>query len=85
MATVLLYSTRACPYCRMAEALLARKGVQPQKIMVDEQPALREEMVRRTGRKTVPQIYIGGTHVGGYLELAELDHQGELDTMLAGD
>jgi glutaredoxin 3 len=69
----------------MAEALLARKGVQPQKIMVDEQPALREEMVRRTGRKTVPQIYIGGTHVGGYLELAELDHQGELDTMLAGD
>jgi glutaredoxin 3 len=69
----------------MAEALLARKGVQPQKIMVDEQPALREEMVRRTGRKTVPQIYIGGTHVGGYLELAELDHQGELDTMLADD
>jgi glutaredoxin 3 len=78
-----MYSTRMCPYCRMAEALLARKGVQPQKIMVDESPTERDAMVQRTGRKTVPQIYIGATHVGGYIELAELDHQGELDELLA--
>jgi glutaredoxin 3 len=83
MAAVVMYSTRVCPYCRMAEALLARKGVQPQKILVDEDPARRIEMVDRTGRKTVPQIYIGERHVGGYAELAELDHQGELDVLLA--
>lgn len=78
-----MYSTRACPYCRMAEALLARKGVQPQKILVDEEPARRAEMIERTGRKTVPQIFIGARYVGGYMELAELDHQGELDALLA--
>jgi glutaredoxin 3 len=83
MAAVLMYSTRVCPYCRMAEALLTRKGVQPQKVLVDEEPARRTEMVDRTGRKTVPQIYIGDRHVGGYAELAELDHQGELDELLA--
>lgn len=83
MAAVLMYSTRVCPYCRMAEALLARKGVQPQKILVDMEPEKRDEMVQRTGRKTVPQIYIGERHVGGYMELAELDHQGELDGLLA--
>ena len=78
-----MYSTRVCPYCRMAEALLVRKGVQPQKILVDENPARRAEMVDRTGRKTVPQIYIGDRHVGGYAELVELEHQGELDVLLA--
>jgi len=83
MAVVLMYSTRVCPYCRMAEALFARKGVQPQKILVDEDPTRRVEMVDRTGRKTVPQIYIGDRHVGGYAELAELEHQGELDVLLA--
>jgi glutaredoxin 3 len=67
----------------MAEALLARKGVSPQKILVDDDPARRAEMVARTGRKTVPQIYIDDRHVGGYAELAELDHQGELDALLA--
>lgn len=83
MASVLMYSTRVCPYCRMAEALLVRKGAQLRKVLVDEDPARRVEMVDRTGRKTVPQIYIGELHVGGYAELAELDHQGELDTLLA--
>lgn len=80
-----MYSTRLCPYCRMAEALLARKGVQARKIMVDEEPAQRDEMLRRTGRKSVPQIYIGERHVGGYIELAELDHEGELDDLLNQD
>jgi len=78
-----MYSTRLCPYCRMAEALLARKGIQPQRIMVDEDPAQRDAMVQRTRRRTVPQIYIGALHVGGYMELADLDHEGELDTLLA--
>jgi len=83
VAAVLVYSTRVCPYCRMAEALLARKGAIVHKIMVDEDFARRDEMIRRTGRRTVPQIYIGETHVGGYRELAELDHLGELDILLA--
>jgi glutaredoxin 3 len=83
MSAVTMYSTRVCPYCRMAEALLARKGVQARKIMVDEDMAQLEEMRRRTGRKTVPQIYIGERHVGGYMELAELDHRGELEPLLA--
>lgn len=78
-----MYSTRVCPYCRMAEALLVRKGATPEKVFVDTDPARRTEMVNRTGRKTVPQIYIGERHVGGYAELAELDHQGELDALLA--
>jgi glutaredoxin 3 len=67
----------------MAEALLARKGIQPQRVMVDEDPAQRDTMIQRTRRRTVPQIYIGAMHVGGYMELADLDHEGELDTLLA--
>jgi glutaredoxin 3 len=67
----------------MAEALLVRKGVTPQKILVDDDPVRRAEMVDRTGRRTVPQIYIGERHIGGYAELAQLDHQGELDVLLA--
>lgn len=78
-----MYSTRVCPYCRMAEALLTRKGAQVEKILVDEDPARREEMVKRTGRRTVPQIFIGTTHVGGYTDVAELDRRGELDPLLA--
>jgi len=83
MARVLMYSTRVCPYCRMADKLLERKGAQAEKVMVDENPARREEMVRLTGRSTVPQIFIGDTHVGGYTDLAELDRKGALDTLLA--
>lgn len=83
VAAVLIYSTRICPYCRMAEALLARKGARIEKIMVDDDIARRQEMIQRTGRRTVPQIYIGDTYVGGYRELAELDHLGELDPLLA--
>lgn len=79
---VLMYCTRLCPYCRMAERLLEQKGVQPEKIMVDEDPARRAEMTRRAGRTSVPQIFIGQMHVGGYAELAGLERAGRLDALL---
>lgn len=80
-----MYCTAVCPYCQMAEALLKQKGVREiVKIRVDLDPALREEMVRRTGRRTVPQIFIGGTHVGGYDDLAALNRAGRLEALLAG-
>ncbi|WP_333843833.1 glutaredoxin 3 [Pelomicrobium sp.] len=79
-----MYCTAACPYCQMAEALLKQKGVQEiVKIRVDLEPARREEMVRRTGRRTVPQIFIGDTHVGGYDDLAALNRAGRLEALLA--
>ncbi len=82
VAKVLMYSTRICPYCRMAERLLEKKGVQAEKVMVDQNPARREEMVRLTGQTSVPQIFVGATHVGGYTELAGLERAGQLDTLL---
>ena len=83
MAKVSMYSTGVCPYCVMAERLLKTKGVADiEKIRVDLDPARRQEMMDRTGRRTVPQIYIGDTHVGGYDDLAALDHAGKLDDML---
>lgn len=84
MSKVLMYSTAACPFCVRAEQLLTRKGVaEIDKVRVDLQPERRAEMVQRTGRRTVPQIYIGDTHVGGCDELYELERQGKLDTLLA--
>lgn len=84
MAKVLMYSTAVCPYCVRAEQLLQRKGVQEiEKIRVDLQPELRVAMMEKTGRRTVPQIYIGGEYVGGYDELAALDHAGGLAELLA--
>lgn len=84
MAKVLMYSTAVCPYCVRAEQLLTRKGVTDiEKVRVDLQPERREEMMQRTGRRTVPQIYIGETHVGGCDDLYELEHQGKLDSLLA--
>jgi len=85
MARILMYCTRVCPYCIRAEQLLAKKGVVPdtiEKIRVDDQPERRDEMIRLTGRRTVPQIYIGERHVGGFDDLAELDAAGELDALL---
>ena len=83
MAAVKMYSTGACPYCQMAERLLASKGVVAiEKIRVDLDPVKRNEMMERTGRRTVPQIYIGETHVGGYDDLAALDRAGKLDELL---
>jgi len=84
MARVLMYSTGVCPFCVMAERLLRSKGVADiEKVRVDLDPARREEMMSRTGRRTVPQIYIGDRHVGGYDDLAALDHAGGLDPLLA--
>jgi len=77
-----MYSTHACPYCRLADRLLVKKGVTIEKVLVDESPERRIEMTRITGRVTVPQIFINGIHVGGYTELAQLDLSGRLDIML---
>jgi glutaredoxin 3 len=82
MAAILMYSTGVCPYCVMAERLLVSKGVTIEKVRVDLEPARRAEMMERTGRRTVPQIYIGETHVGGYDDLAALDQAGKLDELL---
>jgi glutaredoxin 3 len=84
MAKVVMYSTAVCPYCIRAEKLLQRKGVHEiEKIRVDLQPELRAAMMEKTGRRTVPQIYIGDKHVGGYDDLASLDQAGELATLLS--
>ena len=83
MAAVRMYCTGACPYCQMAERLLLAKRVAAiDKIRVDLDPAKRAEMMAHTGRRTVPQIYIGETHVGGYEDLAALDQAGKLDSLL---
>jgi glutaredoxin 3 len=84
MQKVVMYSTAVCPYCQRAEALLTRKGVQEiEKIRIDLDPAQREVMMERTQRRTVPQIYIGETHVGGFDDLYALDQDGKLDPLLA--
>jgi glutaredoxin 3 len=83
MAAVTMYSTGVCPYCTQAERLLASKGVTAiDKIRVDLDPDRRQEMMDRTGRRTVPQIYIGATHVGGYDDLVALDRAGGLEPLL---
>lgn len=79
-----MYSTAICPYCIRAEQLLHSKGITDiEKIRVDLQPELRVAMMEKTGRRTVPQIYIDDRHVGGYDDLAALNHAGELDKLLA--
>lgn len=78
----LMYTTAVCPYCMMAERLLTSKGVEIEKVRVDLAPERRAEMMEKTGRRTVPQIYIGDTHVGGYDDLAALDRAGKLDPLL---
>lgn len=83
MNTVTMYSKLTCPYCVQAEQLLQRKGVSNlTKIRVDEIPAELETMIARTGRRSVPQIFIGDTHVGGFDDLAALNLEGKLDTLL---
>ena len=84
MAKIRMYSTAVCPFCLRAEMLLNSKGVSEiEKIRVDLDPLRREEMLSKTGRRTVPQIYINDTHVGGFDELAALEHAGKLDSLLA--
>lgn len=83
---VLMYSTATCPFCVRAEQLLRARGVaEIEKIRVDLDPERRAEMMEKTARRTVPQIYIGDTHVGGCDELIALDHAGKLLPLLAGD
>jgi glutaredoxin 3 len=79
---ILMYTTAVCPYCMMAERLLVSKGVEVEKVRIDLEPARRAEMMEKTGRRTVPQIYVGDTHVGGYDDLAALDRAGKLDPLL---
>ena len=83
MPEILIYTTNICPYCMMAKRLLDKKGASYTEINVDAKPGLREEMMAKTNRRTVPQIYIGDYHVGGFDELYALDQQNKLDDMLA--
>jgi glutaredoxin 3 len=84
-ARVLMYSTGVCPYCTMAERLLKSKGIEEiEKVRVDLDPAQRMAMMEKTGRRTVPQIYVGDTHVGGFDDLSALDRSGKLDALLQG-
>ena len=85
MRTVEIYTTPYCPYCVAAKRLLAKKGVSFQEIDVSRDSGLREAMTKRaSGRRTVPQIFIGGTHVGGSDDLHDLDDRRQLDALLAG-
>ncbi len=84
MAKILMYSSTVCPYCINAERLLKSKGVTViEKINVDAQPELRQQMMEKTGRRTVPQIYIDDRHIGGFDDLRALDLAGGLDPLLA--
>lgn len=83
MLKVTLYGTRMCPYCLFARQLLNKKGVDYSEIRVDKQPDKRAEMIKRSGRYTVPQIFIGETPIGGYDDMAALDRAGKLDALLA--
>lgn len=86
MAPIMMYSTAICPFCVQAERLLRAKGAaEIAKIRVDLEPARRQEMMEKTGRRTVPQIYIGERHVGGYDDLVALDRAGELAPLLAAE
>ncbi len=84
MAHVLIYLTAACPYCQAAGRLLERKGAKDiERVRVDLEPARRAEMQQKSGRYTVPQIWIGGRHIGGSDDLHDLDDAGQLDQLLA--
>ena len=82
---VVVYFTGWCPYCQRARSLLSKKGVEFRELDVDDDPQLREEMMARSGRRTVPQIFIGEKHVGGCDDLVALDGSGELDRLIKGD
>jgi glutaredoxin 3 len=84
MPNIIMYTTATCPYCVAAEKYLKAKGVaEIAKVRIDLDPSKRSEMMERTGRRTVPQIYIGDTHVGGYDDLVELDRKGKLAPLLS--
>ncbi|BFM13133.1 glutaredoxin 3 [Simiduia litorea] len=81
---VVVYSTTICPYCVRAKQLLKQKGVEYEDINLDKRPELRNDVMKRSGRRTVPQIWIGETHVGGFDDLWALDRAGKLDSLLQG-
>ncbi|WP_374086665.1 glutaredoxin 3 [Methylomicrobium lacus] len=81
MPNIIIYTTKICPYCIMAKRLLDRKGVSYTEINVDE-PALRDEMISKSNRRTVPQIFIDDRHIGGFDDLYALDQQKQLDPLL---
>ena len=83
MAKVTMYATRFCPYCMAARRLFESKSVEYDEIAVDSAPELRSEMMAKSGRHTVPQIWVGDTHVGGFDDVYYLEQQGELDALLA--
>jgi len=83
MAAVTIYTTLVCPYCVQAKRLLDRKGVAYDEIDVTSDPTRRQEMIQASGRRTVPQIFIGEQHVGGYDDMAALERRGQLDPLLA--
>lgn len=85
MSEVTIYGTSTCNWCYAARLLLKKKGVEFADKLVGNDPALRAEMEQRSGRTSVPQIFIGDRHVGGYDDLQRLDNSGELDTILAAD
>ncbi|QHG65708.1 glutaredoxin 3 [Pseudomonas putida] len=82
MSQVTIYTTRHCPYCVSAKQLLSTKGVAPLEIDVEQSSAALAEMLQRSGRRTVPQIFVGDLHIGGFDDLAILDHKGKLDALL---
>lgn len=82
MARVLMYATAACPFCQSAERLLVVKGARIEKIRVDLEPERRAEMAKKSGRRTVPQIWIGERHIGGCDDLYALEREGKLDPLL---
>lgn len=84
MAEVIIYSSGYCPYCSSAKQLLDRKGVSYTEIRVDEDPEKREEMIQKTNRYTVPQIFINDQAIGGYDDMYALDRSGRLDELLRG-
>jgi len=82
MVEIVIYTGRFCPYCTMAKRLLDRKGVSYTEIDVDSKPGLREELMHRTKRRTIPQIFIGDRHIGGFDDLHALDMEKGLDPLL---
>jgi len=82
VAQVLMYCTAACPFCQSAERLLEQKGARVEKVRIDLEPGRRDEMMQKSGRRTVPQIWIGERHVGGCDDLYALDREGGLDPLL---
>lgn len=79
---VVIYSSDYCPYCMRAKALLKKKGAAFEELIVDRDPSLRQEMTKKAGKHTVPQIWVGDTHVGGCDELYALERAGKLDALL---